>query len=86
MLGAAVLILTLLSVIRLGLIRPVSFTAMAFTVRVTDKRSGFKSTCSKFWEFQFFCIMTAKPMFLINMPKLVNLPADTWWGAGRTIH
>jgi len=36
-LGAAVLVLTLLPVVRLVLVGPVPLTAMAFTVRVTEK-------------------------------------------------
>ena len=37
-LGAAVLVLTLLPIVRLVLIRPVCLTAMAFTVRITEKK------------------------------------------------
>ncbi len=37
MLGAAVLVLTLLSVVRRVLIRPIPLTAMPFTVRITEK-------------------------------------------------
>lgn len=38
MLGAAVLVLTLLPVVRLVLVRPVPLTAVAFTVRITERR------------------------------------------------
>lgn len=39
MLGAAVLILTFLSIIRL-VIRPIRLTAMAFTVRIAEKNKN----------------------------------------------
>lgn len=53
MLGAAVLILTLLPIIRRVLVCPIPLTAMAFTVRITEKKKKDRSlvTSNKFDEW-----------------------------------